>query len=230
MVVCGWLAANGLHRVDQDLRIIYSEHTVAVTDLGHIYADLIRYRSTILRAIEADSERAFTRITSSLPVVRDRIEAAIQRYIAASKKTTAMVKVDVRELAELRVAQSKLDAYLGSSDHTIELLKRLWASSAPAERARLRKEAEYYAATVAGAKLIEATVALEELLTIVGQVAGAVRKDGEAALRTMTLMIMTGTIGLICLIWLFPPGRRSAGTSNIESSGRNTPTNVMPTS
>lgn len=204
---CGWLGATWLSQVDQDLRIIYSENTLAATDLGHIYADLIRYRTTILRAIEAGSEQDFTRIRSSLPVIRARMEGAVDRYIQASNRTTVAAKVDARELGELKEVQAKLDTYLRTSEHTIELAEQMWKSSILIERGRLREEAERYAATVAGPKLIEVTIALDELLTVVGQLAGEVKKEADATLRFMTVVTMITSLALASLVLLSPQRR-----------------------
>jgi hypothetical protein len=224
IVASGWCAASWLHRIDQDLRIIYSEHTLAVTDLGRIYADLIRYRSTILRAVEAHSSEDFSRIITSLPVIRIRMEAAVQRYIEASNKTTAGERMNASELAELKAVEGALNVYLTSSEHTIGLLESMWKASIPTERERLRKEAEHYAATIAGSKLIDATFALDELLTKVGQIAGTVRKEGEVALRIITLAIMAGTLGLIGLILLVQPQRRIKPERRVsEEQGEKSP-------
>lgn len=201
---CGWMGATWLSQVDQDLRIIYSENTLAATDLGHIYADLIRYRTTILRAVEADSERDFTRIRSSLPVIRARMEGAVDRYIQVGNRTTAREKVDVRELGELKDVQTKLDIYLTTSEHTIEILEQMWRSTSTIDREQRREEAERYAATVAGSKLIDVTIALDELLTVVGQIAGEVRKDADATLRFMTVVLMVISLTLASLVLLFP--------------------------
>lgn len=204
---CGWLGANWLSHVDHDLRIIYSENTLAATDLGHIYADLIRYRTTILRAIEAHSERDFTRIRSALPVIRARIEAAVDRYIRASNKTTAGKKIDARELKELKDVQAKLETYLTTSDHTVELAEKMWKTSSMLERRQVRHEAELYAAKVAGVIFIEATTALDHLLTVVGQIAGEVKNDADVTLRFMTVVIMVTSLTLAAFVLLVPQRR-----------------------
>jgi len=46
---------------------MYTEYTLGVTDLVHISADVMRYRNTIIRALEADRQKDFERITESLP-------------------------------------------------------------------------------------------------------------------------------------------------------------------
>ena len=79
----GWLSGQALSRVDQDLRIMYTEYTLGAADLAHISADVMRYRNTIIRALEADSQKDFERITESLPTQRARIQQAVDRYAAA---------------------------------------------------------------------------------------------------------------------------------------------------
>lgn len=200
IALSGYIGAKWLQSIDQELRVIYSEHTLAVTDLAHIYVDLIRYRTTILRAIEADSEQDFTRTRSSLSVVRARMAAAVDRYILANSKTSAGARLDARELKELKEVQARLDTYLATSDHTIGLISQMWAATTPVERERLRKEGERFAAIVAGPKLIDVTIALEDLLTMVGKIAGEIRNDGDRQLRIMTIATITVTLLLMTLV------------------------------
>lgn len=37
---------------------MYAEYTLGATDLAHISADVMRYQATIIRALEADSQKA----------------------------------------------------------------------------------------------------------------------------------------------------------------------------
>jgi hypothetical protein len=71
-----------LSRVDQDLRIKHVEYTLGATDLAHISAEVMRYRNTIIRALESDSQKDFERITELLPAQRTRIQRAVDRYAA----------------------------------------------------------------------------------------------------------------------------------------------------
>ena len=64
----GWLSGGALSRVDQDLRKMYTEYTLGAADLAHISADVMRYRNTIIRALQADSKKDFERITESPPI------------------------------------------------------------------------------------------------------------------------------------------------------------------
>ena len=69
----GWLGGQELSQVDQDLRVMYTEYTLGATDLAHIMADVMRYRTTVVRALEADNKKEFDRITAGLPELRAQI-------------------------------------------------------------------------------------------------------------------------------------------------------------
>lgn len=73
----GLMGARALSQVDQDLRIMYTEYTLGATDLAHISADIMRFRTTIIRALEAPIKKDFDRITASLPDQRARIQHAL---------------------------------------------------------------------------------------------------------------------------------------------------------
>ena len=79
----GWLSSQALSRVDQDRRTMYAEYTFGATELAHISADIMRYRNTIIRALETDSQKDFERIVESLPAQRARNQhAAVNRKIS----------------------------------------------------------------------------------------------------------------------------------------------------
>jgi len=64
VVGAGLLGAHSITWVDQELRVIYTEYTLAATNVGHIHGEFIRYRTSIMRAIEADSREDFERIAT----------------------------------------------------------------------------------------------------------------------------------------------------------------------
>src|SRR5687767_10187266 len=125
-VACGWLGAQTLIRVDQDLRlirvdqdlrlirvdqdlrVIYAEYTLAATDLGHVSGELIRYRTSVIRAIEADRKEDFERIMTSLPRIRARLNNAMDRFIQAANDTSLERTMDARELTEPKSFKDKL--------------------------------------------------------------------------------------------------------------------------
>ncbi len=201
----GFFEAQALDRVDQDLRIMYAEYTVAATDLGHVFGELIRYRSTIIRAIEAEKRPDFDRISSSLPGKQARIERAIMRYEAATERAARGKMLDSHVAAQLHEVKEKLEEYISASHRTISPMERQWLAKTPAEASALREQAEVFAAKHAGPKLIAVTLALDRLLESVGEVAGNVREQADVLLRGATALVILISLLLAALV-LFGQG------------------------
>src|SRR3982751_6752030 len=187
----GFVGNRALSEVDQDLRIMYTEYTLAATDLAHISADIIRYRTTVIRALEAPSKKEFERITGSLPDQRARIQHAIDRYAAASLRVSRSGRSEPQDLEAVR---QSLDAYIAAANRTINLLVRLWGAGSQEEAAALRTKAELQAADNAGPKLIQVSLALDRLLETVAEVAKDMRDEGTKTIRTTSAVLLIGSL------------------------------------
>jgi hypothetical protein len=220
----GLFGAQILTRVDQDLRVIYAEYTLAATDLGHVNGELIRYRTSIIRAIEADTEEEFRRIAASFPHKRVRIDKAIDRFVKASRAASPGQTMDARELAELRVVQERLEEYIASSQRTIQLLEQRWRTTSPREAQRLRVEAENHTAKDAGAKFIAVTLELDRLLEIVANIAGEVRRRADHTLRVATALLIGVSLALAMVALVLPPPSSSENRQKPPDNRSSKPT------
>lgn len=206
----GPLASHTLNRVDQDLRAIYTEYTLAATDLGHVNGELIRYRTTVIRAIEANRKEVFARIAASLPQRWARINAAIERFVKAGREAPVGRGLNTREIPELKAVQEKLREYIVSSQHIIQLMERRWQTSARAEALELQHEAERQFANDSGHKFIDVTLNLDRLLEVVASIAGEVRRDADSKLRIETVVLVGGSFSLAALILCIPARKTKA--------------------
>jgi hypothetical protein len=207
----GFIGNRALSEVDQDLRIMYTEYTLAATDLAHISADIIRYRTTVIRALEAPSKKEFERITGSLPDQRARIQHAIDRYAAASLRVSRSGRSEPQDLEAVR---QSLDAYIAAANRTINLLVQLWGAGSPEEAANLRTNAELQAADNAGPKLIQVSLALDRLLETVAEVAKDMRDEGTKTIRTTSATLLIGSllIAFLNLVLGRPSTHASSGS------------------
>jgi hypothetical protein len=186
----GLWGGYSLSRVDQEIRVIYAEYTLATTDLGHINAKLIRYRTSVLRAIEADSQKSFDGIISALPERRAQIEQPIERFIKAANSATVKRSGTADELRELQAVKARLADYMATSEQTIGLIQQRWKATSPDEAKRLRDAAEENAVERAGSKFIAVTLELDLLLEVVAKIAGEVRDEAERQLRRMSAIVV----------------------------------------
>lgn len=200
ILLAGLFGGYSLSRVDQELRVIYAEYTLATTDLGHINAKLIRYRTSVLRAIEANSHNDFEGIASSLAERRRQIEQSIERFIKAANSAAAKRRGTADELRELQAVKIRLADYMAESDQTIALIQQRWKATSPEEAKRLRDAAEENAADRAGSRFIAVTLELDQLLEVVARIAGEVRDEADRQLRRMSAVAIGISILLAGLV------------------------------
>jgi hypothetical protein len=196
----GWIGSQTLMRIDQDLRVIYAEYTLATTDLGHLNGELIRYRTSVIRAIETDNKEEFHRILDSLPGKRIHINQAIERFVAATNDASVGRPLDARELTELKAVQDKIAVYMTSSQDALQIMEQRWNIASAAEAQRLRNQAREYLAEDAGSKYMNVTVELDRLLEVVASIAGEVKKEADSTLRVVTALLVTTSLALGVLV------------------------------
>jgi hypothetical protein len=196
----GWLGAETLVRVDQDLRVIYADYTLTATELGHLNGELIRYRTSVIRAIETDTQGEFERIVASLPEKRAHIEHAIERFVAATNEASFGRRLDERELSELEAVKERISSYMASSRNALQMMERRWSAEPASEAKGLRDRAREYLADDAGRKYMNVTVELDRLLDIVAGVAGDVRKEADVTLRIVTAIVVLVSVTLSVLV------------------------------
>lgn len=204
IVASGWVGSQTLIRVDQDLRVIYAEYTLAATDLGHVNGELIRYRTSVIRAIEADTKEEFQRIVASLPQKQTRVNNAIERFVEATNDASFDKKMNARELAELKTVRERIDAYMASSHHALQLMEQRWKVVSRDEAQRLQDAAKQYLAKDAGTKYMSVTVEVDRLLEVVAAIAGEVKKEADSRLRIVTVVLIAVSLVLALLVLFVP--------------------------
>lgn len=200
----GWYSGQALSQIDQDLRIMYAEYTLGAADLAHISADVMRYRNTIIRALDADDKKDFERITDSLPTLRARIQHAVDRYAAAGLRVSRSGRSEPEDIEAVR---RSLDQYFSVASTTVQLLTQEWSATSPAEREALRRKAEAHASDNGGPKMIQVSLALDRLLDTVADVAKDMRDEGTKTIQSSSLYLVGGSF-FIAFLNLFLGNRR----------------------
>ena len=203
ILASGVFGSQTLIRVDQDLRVIYAEYTLAATDLGHVNGELIRYRTSVIRAIEADTKEDFQRIVASLPQKHTRLNRAMERFVEATNASREG-RMDARELTEFKAVRESIEAYLTSSHQALSMMEQRWNVASGAEAQRLQDSARQYVAKDAGAKFINVTIELDRLLEVVAAIAGEVKKEADASLRVATMAMIAVSLALALLVLTIP--------------------------
>lgn len=213
----GWLSGQALSQVDQDLRIMYTEYTLGAADLAHISADVIRYRNTVIRSLEADSKKDFERITESLPTQRARIQHAVDRYAAAGLRVSRSGRSEPEDIEAVR---KSLDQYFSVASTTVQLLSQEWTTMSPREATELHRKAEEHAADSGGPKMIQVSLALDHLLDTVADVAKDMRDEGTKTIRNTSAMLVGGSFFIALLNLFLTRFSASRATESSPSSRR----------
>ena len=212
----GWYSGQALSQIDQDLRIMYTEYTLGAADLAHISADVMRYRNTIIRALQADDKKDFERITESLPTQRARIQHAVDRYAAAGLRVSRSGRSEPEDIEAVR---RSLDQYFSVASTTVQLLTQEWNASSASEREALRRKAEEHASDNAGPKMIQVSLALDRLLDTVADVAKDMRDEGTKTIQYSSTLLVGGSFFIAILNLLLSRRRSVEDDKNAESAG-----------
>lgn len=212
----GWYSGQALSQIDQDLRIMYTEYTLGAADLAHISADVMRYRNTIIRALQADDRKEFERITESLPAQRARIQHAVDRYAAAGLRVSRSGRSEPQDIEAVR---RSLDQYFSAASTTVQLLTQEWTATSPAERETLRRKAEEHASDNAGPKMIQVSLALDRLLDTVADVAKDMRDEGTKTIQYSSTFLVGGSFFIAVLNLLLTRRRSVQEEDEAASSG-----------
>jgi hypothetical protein len=221
----GWLSGQALSRIDQDLRIMYTEYTLGAADLAHISADVMRYRNTIIRSLEAENQKTFERITESLPGQRARIQHAVDRYAAAGLRVSRSGRSEEKDIQAVR---DSLDQYFSVASKTTDLLAQEWQAGSSAEAAELRRKAEIHAADNGGPKVMQVSLALDRLLETVSEVAKDMRDEGTKTIRDTSYWVVGGSFFIALLNLFLSRTPRSPVLPSSKSHQANVPQSTLP--
>lgn len=190
VLTLGVMSSQALQRVDRDLRIIYTDYTLAATDLAHVLADIMRYRNVLIRASEVRTKRDFEKLTASLPYQKANIERAVDQFAAVIVRAQDR-RAEPPELQEVREA---LAGYFAAAAQTMVLMTERWNAATPAEAEIRQRRVERHVAETAGPKLVQVTLAIDRLLEAVAQVGKNLRDEGTSIIRIISVTLLVGSL------------------------------------
>lgn len=192
---------------------MYAEYTLGATDLAHISADVMRYQTTIIRALEADSQKDFERITEPLPTQRAGIQHAVDRYAAAGLRVSRSGRSEPEDIEAVR---RSLDQYFSVASTTVQLLMQEWTAVSLTERETIRRKAEVCAADHAGGSGQSGAGSTDT----VADVPKDMRDEGTQTIRRTSLLLVGGSLFVAFLSFFLT---RSRGGTSRQAGGPDEP-------
>ncbi|MGB4067975.1 MAG: MCP four helix bundle domain-containing protein, partial [Nitrospira sp.] len=161
MCILGWVAAQGLLSVRENLRIVYEDYTVAATDLARTSTSLARYRNRIDLVLAAVDQTAAEKPRVEIPAIKEAMLTSLGAYAATVLRVSKSGRDEAKDLKAFREA---LDAYFPVSEEVLGLAAQSWQVRTSAEAAQLSEKAKVYNSKQAFPKFMAANNALDELL------------------------------------------------------------------
>ena len=196
MCILGWVAAQGLLSVRENLRIVYEDYTVAATDLARTSTSLARYRNRIDLVLAAVDQTAAEKPRVEIPAIKEAMLTSLGAYAATVLRVSKSGRDETKDLKAFREA---LDAYFPASEEILALAAQSWQAKTPAEAAQLMEKAKVYAPKQALPKFMAANNALDELLKTVQDVAKDMNEDGQTTVANALMTLVVGTMTAIVI-------------------------------
>ncbi|TKB59095.1 MAG: HAMP domain-containing protein [Nitrospira sp.] len=196
MCILGWVAAQGLLSVRENLRIVYEDYTVAATDLARTSTSLARYRNRIDLVLAAVDQTAAEKPRVEIPAIKEAMLTSLGAYAATVLRVSKSGRDEAKDLKAFREA---LDAYFPVSEEVLGLAAQSWQVRTSAEAAQLSEKAKVYNSKQALPKFMAANNALDELLKTVQEVAKDMNEDGRTTVANALMTLVVGTVTAIVI-------------------------------
>ncbi len=203
----GLFSAQALKQVDQDLRVLYAEYTLAATDLAHVGADVMRYRNTVIKALGTPTKKEFEHTIASLQNQRAHILKIVERSGATGARVS---RRGLGRDQEIREVQKGLEAYFVAEDRTVSLFLSAWTAQSTREAVEFRNQAERNLAGDAADRLVQAILALDRFQETVASVGKELNNEGTRVIQDVSTILLLGSV-LIGLLNLYLGGHPIGG-------------------
>ncbi|MBN9517580.1 PAS domain S-box protein, partial [bacterium] len=196
----GLFGTRGILRTRDNMRVVYSDYTVAGTDMARVSNALMRYRNNVILGLAAQDRATFDRFRAEQPGLKKEIQGSLTAYAATILRVS---KSGRSEQQDLDAARKALDEYLVAAELSFSIGEEAWAERDPAKAEAARDRGKANAAHNAGPKLNATLVALDGLILTIREVAKDIHDESQeeaaAALRNMAAGTLAAALAALFL-------------------------------
>ncbi len=186
MAVLGWI---GVATVQDSMRIVYVNYTVAVIELAHLRADLGAYRSLMIEAGQAPNKNMFEDTAKRLELIRAHIDKSVADYAAMTLRVSKSGRSETEDLKKFKVAVEDYYKYAVGIRST---LVEAFNLADPDMQRNMRDLAATGIRTDGSQKFNALDEKFDELLKTVGEVAKDLHEDGVTAAQSSKKVLLVG--------------------------------------
>jgi twitching motility protein PilJ len=195
-LLVGFLGIQGLRQVGGQLKVVYTNSTTALANLGTAISNLGQYHDTLLSIGRATRKSDFDEATRQLPTLKRNVLEPLQLYSGGQMHVSRSNRDETKDFLALDKA---LKAYFTSAEGAISAFQDSYAPNLKEDqRAAMRELGQLALSVEIADKYGVASRQLNQLLITVQEVAKDLNEDGQevAAARTR-LMIIGGVLAIL---------------------------------
>ena len=197
MCVQGWAASQGLLSLQDSLRVVYEDYTVAAVDLARASTDLMRYRNNVIQATAVQDQETYAKFKNQQSDLKVKTFKSLEAYAATTLRVSRSGRDEAKDLQTLREA---IAAYYPAAELSMSLTSDVWQAPSKQAADAIREKAKANAMMQnAGPKLIATMNAFDQLLGTVSAVAKDMNEDGRTAAANALFTLAVGTATAIAI-------------------------------
>jgi twitching motility protein PilJ len=194
-LLVGFLGIRGLQQLGGQLKIVYTNSTTALANLGTAISNLGLYHDTLLSIGRATRKSDFDEAVRALPQLKRQVLDPLKTY---SEGTMHVSRSQRNETTDYQALDKALKAYFLTAEGAISAFQDSFAPNLKEDQRTAMRELGQLALSVEIAdKYAAASKQLNRLLVTVQEVAKDLNEDGQQVAETRTRFMILGAFAAI---------------------------------
>jgi twitching motility protein PilJ len=191
-LLVGFLGIQGLRQVGGQLKVVYTNSTTALANLGTAISNLGLYHDTLLSTGRATRKSDFDEATRQLPQLKRQVVEPLQVYSGGQMHVSRSNRDETKDFTALDKA---LKAYFASAEGAISAFQDSYAPNLKEDqRAAMRELGQLALSVEIADKYGVASKQLSQLLVTVQEVAKDLNEDGQEVAAARTRLMIIGAL------------------------------------
>lgn len=196
-LLVGFLGIRGLQQVGGQLKIVYTNSTTALANLGTAISNLGLYHDTLLSVGRVTRKSDFDEAVRQLPQLKRQVLEPLQIYSSGEMHVSRSQRDETKDFMALDKA---LKAYFTAAEGAVSAFQDSYAPNLKDDQRTAMRELGQLALSVEVAdKYAAASKRLNQLLVTVQEVAKDLNEDGQEVAATRTRLMIIGAVAAILL-------------------------------
>jgi twitching motility protein PilJ len=191
-LLVGFLGIQGLRQVGSQLKIVYTNSTTALANLGTAVSNLGLYHDTLLSIGRATRKSDFDEAVRQLPQLKRQVLEPLQAYSGGQMHVSRSNRDETKDFVALDKA---LKAYFLTAEGAVSAFQDSFAPNLKEDQKAAMRELGQLALSVEIAdKYAVASKKLNQLLVTVQEVAKDLNEDGQQVAEARTRLMIVGAV------------------------------------